>query len=177
MDTPIEGGFGQIWAPRGPRGPKGPHGAPIGPPWAPMGAQGALFTGDFPISLVSPGGSAPRSLGLGLSQHTLRYVGGWRPATPTTLPPEFTLPPNTPKIAIFSAGGISDQCKLPSRAPPSRAPGGPRGPLGPHGGPHGGPWGPMGPLGPLGAPWAPWGPNPAKSAPAGGVNFQKNHKN
>ena len=25
MDTPIEGGFGRIWAPRG---PKGPHGAP-----------------------------------------------------------------------------------------------------------------------------------------------------
>ena len=28
-------------------GPKGPQGAP----WAPMGAQGALFTGDFPIAL------------------------------------------------------------------------------------------------------------------------------
>ena len=54
---------------------------------------------------------------------------------------------------------------------------GPLGPLGPHGGPwgpHGGPWGPMGPLG---APWAPWGPNLAKSAPAGGVHFQKFHQN
>ena len=41
----------------------------------------------------------------------------------------------------------------------------------------GGPWGPHGgPMGPLGAPWAPWGPNLAKSAPAGGFHFQKNHK-
>ena len=43
----------------GPKGPKGPQGAPwgpMGPPWgAPMGAQGALFTGDFPIALRGPG--------------------------------------------------------------------------------------------------------------------------
>ena len=82
----------------------------------------------------------------------------------------------------------TDQCKLPSRATPSRAP-----------------WGPKGPLG---APWAPWDPNPGqredvnfktfpkicifgiflvqydicwvqngKSGPAGGRKFQKLHQN
>ena len=62
-----------------------------------------------------------------------------------------------------------NQCKLPSRAPPSRGPRGPLGPLGPLGGPKGplgAPKGPLGPpkgplgapVGPLGPPWAPWAP-------------------
>ena len=50
---------------------------------------------------------------------------------------------------------VIDQCKLPSRAPPSRGPRGPKGPQGP-------PWAPWGPQGAPWAPLGPWAPNPLR---------------